>query len=207
MRLMACSAPVVTSTWSGSVGRPRCAISFGDGLPQHVDADKLVAHLVQVWRDVVDRVDERFAYRGGGGGQRGGGEAHRRRSDFGARGRCDRECRGAAGAAAGIEVAVLAQLGVRRGHGGAGNPQRVGHRAFARQPRADGNASVDDQQPDGVGEPVVGRAATTGRAPVAKLAGQKVHIERSGVHFHRHRKPVCANWLWNNKPVGRIIRA
>ena len=35
-------------------------------------------------------------------------------------------------------------------------------------------------------KPVVGRAAATGCAPVAELAGQKVHIERSGGHFNRH---------------------
>ena len=66
----------------GFGGKAALAISFGDGLPQYVDADKLVAHLVQVWRHVVDGVDERFADRGGGGGQRGGGEAHRRRGDL-----------------------------------------------------------------------------------------------------------------------------
>ena len=185
--------------------KPSLGVSFGDRAAQHVDTDEFVAHLVQIGRHIVGGFDERLADRGGGCGKSGGGEADRRRGDLGANGGCDGQGRGAACAAARIEIAVLAQLGVRGGHGRAGDPKRVGHRAFARQARADGDASVDEQQADGISEAVVGGSTSTGRAPVAEFAGQKVHIERSGVHFDRHRKPVCANWIWNNKPVGRII--
>ena len=60
---------------------------------QYVDADEFVADLVQVRRDVVGRVDERLAHRGGRGGQRGGGQAHRRCRGFGARRPAQREAR------------------------------------------------------------------------------------------------------------------
>ncbi len=202
---MACSAPVVTRTWSGSVGRPRSqylsAMASRSASTPTSSWPTLCRYGVTSWMASTNASLTAAA---------GADNAAAARLIVGAAisvrgGRRDRERCGAARAAAGVEIAVFTQLGIRRGHGGTGNPQRVGHRAFARQPRADGNAAVDDQQPDGVGQPVVGRATTTGCPPVAKLAGQKVHIERSGVHFDCHRKPVCANWLWNNKPVDRII--
>ena len=93
---------------------------------------------------------------------------------------------GAAGAPAGVQVAVVAQLRVRRGDGRAGHPQSVGERPLAGQPRPDRKPAVDDQHPDAVGQALVGRAAAIGGAPVAQLAGQEVHIERPREHFHCH---------------------
>ena len=40
--------------------------------------------------------------------------------------------------------------------------------------------------PDRIGQAVVGRTAATGCPPVAQLAGQEVHIERSGGHWSTH---------------------
>src|SRR4029079_172960 len=93
-------------------------------------------------------------------------------------------------------------MSVRGGDGGAGHAQRVGESAFTGELSPEGQAAVEDQHADAVGQALVSGSAMTGRAPLAQLAGQKVHIERSGGHFDRHLRPVCAKWLLRSKPVG-----
>ena len=66
------------------------------------------------------------------------------------------------------------------------NVQCLGECPLARQPGADRDPAVDDPQPDGIGEAMIGRAGVTGRPPVAQLACQKVHIERSHRHCASH---------------------
>ena len=205
---MACSAPVVTMISSGSVGRPRAQYLSAMASRRAATPMSSMPMLVQVWRHVVGRIDERLDDRGRRGGQCGGGEAHRRRRRRSvARRRCHRQGRGAAGAAAGVEIAVLAQLGVRGGDRGAGDPQRVGERPLAGQPRADGQASVDDQQPDGVGQALVGGTARDWTCASCRARGPK------GPHRALARpfrsvicRPVCTNWLLNSKPVGQNYR-
>ncbi len=121
-------------------------------------------------------------------------------------GRCDGKGSGAAGAAAGVEVAVLAQLGVRGGDGGAGDPQRVGHRPLARQPSADGNAPVDDQQPDRVGQARGRPGRYDWMCASCQARGPKGPHRALGRAFRpSFASQYALNWLLNSKPVGRIL--
>ena len=198
---MACTAPVVTMTSSGSVGSPRAqylsAIAARSVATPLSSWPELCRNGVTWWTASVNASTTAAAGAASAAAARltvaGGG------SGCGAAG--DRQRGGAAGSPPGIQVAVLAQLRVCGGDRRARHPQRVGKRPFAGQSGADREPPVDDQHPDAVGKALVGRPAATGRAPVPKLAGQEVHIERSRDHFYRHRKPVCANWLLNSKPV------
>ena len=146
-------------------------------------------------------------HRGRRGRHCGRGQADRRRRGA----RCasagaDGQCRGAARAAAGVEIAVLAHLGIGGGDGGAGHPQRVGQRALAGQPGADGQASVDDQQPDRVGQ-ARGRPGrcdwTCASCPVRGPKGPHRALARAFQSSFACQ--YALNWLLKSKPVGRTM--
>ena len=94
-------------------------------------------------------------------------------------------------AAAGGEVAALAQHGIRAGDRGAADVEGGGELALARQPGAGGDPAVGDGQAQGVGEGAVGRPAgarvptsravraaeTVGVDMVATLSGLAIEVK------------------------------
>ena len=152
------------------------------------------------------------------GGRTEGVEHRRRRSRHGGGGQVDGhpcrlgagvagvatthgQCRRAARAPAGVEVALVAHLGVGRGDGGARHPQRVGQRAFAGQPGADRQAgrrrSASAVRRTAPGTP----ARWHWRCASCPVRGPVGPHRAGGRPFLWSFMPVCPNWILKSKPV------
>ena len=149
----------------GRGGQPAGGVRRGDRLPEHRQPRGVVAGAGEVGRELGGRLLV--------GGEHAGSR-HRRRA-----GQVDlverevpgreqvvaavapggRQARHAAGSLAGDEEAVVAQLGVRPGHGRAAHRQRLGQLTLARQAGSDRDPAVGDQHAQALRQPLVRRRA------------------------------------------------
>ena len=150
------------------LGRQSLArVAVGERLAQHAQPERVEARLVQVARQLGDGAL-------GGGCHLGQGRQGRLAEveQFGVEvlellGGPTRQARDAAGSADAVEVSGVAQARVGGRDGGAAEFEVLGELALRRQPGAERDAAVEDEQPDAVGEREVGRSAGAG-TPLAR---------------------------------------
>ena len=93
------------------------------------------------------------------------------------------------------EVPLVAQLVVRRGDGGAADPEPRRERPFGGEPALDGDPPIEDERADRRGEPLLSGAALP---PAAE------QLDEPMGRGDRHR-PLVANWPVNWKAIaGRL---
>ena len=168
---MACWAPTVIMISSASVGTPWLGVAVGERLAQHPEPERVEPRLVQVAGKLRDRAF---------GGARHLGQGRQGRlaevEQLGVEvlellGGATRQARDAAGSADAVEVSGVAQARVGGRDRGATEFEVLGELALGRQPGAERDAAVEDEQPDAVGEREVGRSAGAG-TPLARQGCQ-----------------------------------
>ena len=193
---------------SGRRGDPVRGVPGRDGVAERADAQGVVAEARQQRGQFGQGRGKGPVHHFAAGGQGGvgqvqdpvrhgqAGSAAQRRGAVAAAGMrrpLARDAAAAPAALAAAEETLLSHQGVRRGHRRAADAKGRGQRTLARQGDVQGDAAVEDEQADDVGQLAVGRSGAN--VPLAQQTGQRPGSERN-----RHVASI-SNWLWITRPV------